>query len=101
MPVEGAAGPSESSGVADAEDTEGWPEVTDENTEDGAVAAEEAIVEDAEEEPAAAEAVGIMALKVERRAAMDLADFAALEQAVLAAPPPRLLTGLLRTLECN
>ena len=65
------------------------------------VAAEEAIVEDAEEEPAAAEAAGIMALKVERRAAMDLADLAALERAVLAAPPPRLLTGLLRTLECN
>ena len=86
----GPAGPKESNGVADAADPEGTVIGADET---GAVLAVAGTAEDEEDEEA-----DTAALKLERRAATDLAF---LTRAELAAPPPRFLTGLLRTLECN
>ena len=94
--MEGAAGPSESRGVADAEATAGLAEAADENSGAGGGAAEEDEAATAAED---ADEAGMSALKDSRMAATDFADL--LRAAALAAPPPRFLTGLERTLEDN
>ena len=87
----GAAGPNESSGVADAADPEGTVNGANE------VEAELAVVVTAGDEDEADETAS---LKLERRAASDLEE-ALVARAVLAAPLPRFLRGLLRTLEAQ